>query len=353
MPLDFSVAFQDDLTDIGIGLDIVEDGGLAEQTLDRREGRTGTGLAAVALYGSHERGLLAAHERARAQPDVEIEIKAGAEDVLAEQSVLLRLREGYLQPLHRDGVLRPDVDIALMGADGIARDRHSFEDGVRIAFEYAPVHERAGVALVGVAADILDLAGAVSRELPFETRRETAAASAAQSRALDYVDDFLRLELGQALDERLIAVVGDILVYLLGVDDAAVAKRDAGLLLVEIGVRKGFDGMVIALLLVKEALHQPALDDMLVDYLGDILHLYAAVKCAFRVDDDDGTRGAQTEATGAHHRDIALESSLFDEGLELFLYRGAVVGVAPRAAAHQNMTSDHILSSLFQPLFIR
>ena len=42
---------EDDLADVGIGLHVVEQGGLAPQALDRREGRTGPGLAPVALDG--------------------------------------------------------------------------------------------------------------------------------------------------------------------------------------------------------------------------------------------------------------------------------------------------------------
>ena len=157
------------------------------------EGRTGTGLAAVALDGGHERGLLAAHERARAETDLEVEVKARVQDVLAEQAVVLRLLQRYAQALHRDGVLRPDIDIALMRADGISRDRHRFQHGVGVAFEDGTVHERAGVALVRVAAHVLDGTGAVCRELPFETGGETAAASAPQPGRLDDVDDFLGL----------------------------------------------------------------------------------------------------------------------------------------------------------------
>ena len=60
-------ALQDDLRNVGIGLHVVQHGGLAEQALDRRERRTGTRLAALALDGGHQSGFLAADERTRAQ----------------------------------------------------------------------------------------------------------------------------------------------------------------------------------------------------------------------------------------------------------------------------------------------
>ena len=60
-------ALQDDLRHVGIGLHVVQDGGLAEQALDGRERRTGTRLAALALDGGHQSGLLAADKGAGAQ----------------------------------------------------------------------------------------------------------------------------------------------------------------------------------------------------------------------------------------------------------------------------------------------
>ena len=47
-----SAPCQDDLGDVGVGLHVVEHGGLAEQALDRRERRAGPGLAPVALDGA-------------------------------------------------------------------------------------------------------------------------------------------------------------------------------------------------------------------------------------------------------------------------------------------------------------
>ena len=61
--------------------------GLLEQTLDCRERRTGTGLAALTLYRGHKSGLLAADERARAEAELNVEIEVGSEDILAQKSV--------------------------------------------------------------------------------------------------------------------------------------------------------------------------------------------------------------------------------------------------------------------------
>ena len=79
----------------------------------------------------------AADEGAGALVHVNREIKAGAQDVLPEKTVLLGLLDGDVHILHRQGVFLADVDIALVGADGIGADGQPLEDGVGISFEEA------------------------------------------------------------------------------------------------------------------------------------------------------------------------------------------------------------------------
>ena len=77
-----------------------------------------------------------------------------------EEAALLRLGDGDVEPLDRLGVLGADVDVAVVGADRVAGDDHALEHRVRVALQHRAVHERAGVALVGVADDVLLLARA-------------------------------------------------------------------------------------------------------------------------------------------------------------------------------------------------
>ena len=148
-------AVEDDLRHVGVGLHVVEHGGLLEQALHGRERRTGGGLAALALDGVHQSGFLAADESAGAETDEQVEVEAGLKDVLAQEAVVSGLLDGDLQTLDGDGVLSADVDVAFAGADGIAGNGHGLDDGVRIAFQDGTVHERAGVALVSVAGHVL------------------------------------------------------------------------------------------------------------------------------------------------------------------------------------------------------
>ena len=45
---------------------------------------------------------------------LDIKVKAGAENVFAQQAVFSRLINGDLQALYRDGVLCADIDVTLM-----------------------------------------------------------------------------------------------------------------------------------------------------------------------------------------------------------------------------------------------
>ena len=87
-------------------------------------------------------------------------------------------------------------------------------------------------------------------KLPFTSGGETCAAATAKSAFTDSVDYFLRLHFRQNLDERLVTVVSDVLVDVFGVDYAAIAKSDAGLLFVKVGVGKGTNGISRGIVLV-------------------------------------------------------------------------------------------------------
>ncbi len=70
-----------------------------------------------------------------------------------------------------------------------------------------------------------------------------------------------------------VAVLGDVLVDVLGVDDAAVAQGDARLLFIERGLIQGLDGVVIHHgLLVQQPLDNAALEQVLGDDLRHILY---------------------------------------------------------------------------------
>ena len=114
---------------------------------------------------------------------VQVEAEVGVEDVLAEQAVGAAVGDRRLEALERQRVLGAAVDVALVGADRVGADQHALDDRVRVALEHRAVHERAGVALVGVAEDVLLVAVGLGAELPLEAGGEAGAAAAAQAGA--------------------------------------------------------------------------------------------------------------------------------------------------------------------------
>ena len=82
---------------------------------------------------------------------------------------------------YRDRILRTDVNITLICTDCIAGNCHRFDNDVRIALQNRTIHKRARIALIGVAADVFLIRLICSRERPFHTGREAAAAASTQS----------------------------------------------------------------------------------------------------------------------------------------------------------------------------
>ena len=90
-----------------------------------------------------------------------------------------------LQALDGQRVFAAHVNVALLRADGVAGDRHAFEHAVRVAFEHAAIHERAGIAFVRVADHVLGGRDLLRHQLPLQTGGIARAAAPAQSARLD------------------------------------------------------------------------------------------------------------------------------------------------------------------------
>ena len=77
--------------------------GLPHRPLTRGERRPRARHAALALDGGDERRLLTADEGAGAFLDLEVEVPAAAERIVAEEAALLGGRDGHAQPLTASG----------------------------------------------------------------------------------------------------------------------------------------------------------------------------------------------------------------------------------------------------------
>ena len=217
----------DDQRHIRPGLHVVEVGRAVFVAVLNGMDVLGPRFAHVPFQRSHQSRGFAAYEGSGALDDLDVEIHPAAENVLAEKSVVPRLLDRFQQALPRDRVLVPDVDEAFLASDGARADDHSFDHGMRIAFDDAPVHECAGISFVGVADQHGFHSAVLCRMpacLPFDAGRESAAPAASQPGSLDLRNDLLRRHLEQSLFQRRVAVDRDVVVDLFRIDDAAVSE---------------------------------------------------------------------------------------------------------------------------------
>src|ERR1039457_7152477 len=150
------------------------------------------------------------------------------------------LPDGGLQGIPRQRGFGANVEKALLGAHGVGRDGHAFQHAMRVAFEHRAIHERAGIALVGVADDVFFLLAGLGHGAPFEARGIARAAPPAEAAADDLLNRFLRAPPGDGVYQREVAVVGDVVFDALGIDLAAVLQYDLLLALEEGHVRGTF-----------------------------------------------------------------------------------------------------------------
>ena len=110
---------------------------------------------------------------------------------------------------------------------------------MRVAFDLIAVHVSAGVALVGVADDVLDVGLGLGQKIPLVAGEEAGAAAATQPGGLDLLDHGVFAAVDEHLVEGLVAADGDVFLNVGGVDEAAVAQDD---LLLAFEEREGVPG---------------------------------------------------------------------------------------------------------------
>ncbi len=205
-----------------------------------------------------------------------------------------------------------------------------------VALHQAAVHERAGVALVAVADDVLDVALGLAGGLPLVAGGEAPAAPAAQPRLLDLVDDLLGLHLEEHLGQGGVAADRDVVLYRGGIDLVVGIKKEPLLLLVERNVRFLLEHLFGVGIGVQEPRDGSAFDNGLGDDLGHILDLDALVENALRVDGEECAPFAESGAAGRPDIDAVLELLLGDLVLEGLQDIHAAIGQTAGADAERN-----------------
>ena len=175
-------------------LDIVDERRAPEQADLRDVGRAMPRIAALALDALDHRGFLAA------------DIGAGPATQLDEpfraQALPLEGRDLVQQNLAHGRVLVAQVDEGALGLDRPCGDQQALQEPVRIAFQIVPVLERAGLALVGVDAEVARLR-LPADQAPLAPGREPGATEPAQAGIVERCQDLRDATL--AVGRRLVA----------------------------------------------------------------------------------------------------------------------------------------------------
>jgi hypothetical protein len=129
----------------------------------------------------------------------DVEVEAGAEDVLAEGADHVGVGDGGLQPAYDVKRLAPHVDERLVGANREARDDDALEQDVGVGEHERHVLAGAGLGLVGVDDQVVRLVVTLRDEAPLHAGRESGATAPTQAGVLDQRDDRVGLHGGQRL----------------------------------------------------------------------------------------------------------------------------------------------------------
>src|SRR6185295_135146 len=210
----------------GQRFDVVDDGRAAVEADGGGKGRLDARIAALPLERLEKCRFLAADVRPGPPINNDIEAEAAPQNVLAEETpgtgLLHRLLEGPI-PLVE---FAPDIEEGEIRLDGVGREDDPLQDQVRILFDQETVLERAGLALIGVDAEVARLVFGLRQEAPFHPGREPGAAAAAQARRLHLLEQLRGRELLQGTPQSLVASRGEVRVDRLRGGLVDIARQD-------------------------------------------------------------------------------------------------------------------------------
>ena len=268
---------------------------MPEQSLVRRQRRLGAHLPPPPLDALEQRRFFAA------------DIGAGADAGFparrpSRQAGGTRNDDGLLHGPDRIGIFGADVDVALAGADRVARDRHAFDHRERIAFHQHPVGVGARVALVGVADDVLAVCRGVGCRLPLYACRKSCAAAATQPGGRHFLDCAGRPQVARTRQPA-IAAMGAVVVEREWIDDAAPGEGDPRLALQEGDLLGPADAQGVS-----GALHQSGFEQG--RHIGGLHRAIGDAPCR-RLDLDHRLQPEETARAGADQRHVQLAPAGF------------------------------------------
>src|SRR4029077_19269626 len=130
--------------------------------------------------------------------NLDVEPNASAEDVIAEESVRVRLGDRARETFGADRVFAANVEKAALAAGREPGDRHRLDDRERIAVEQHAILERPRLGFVGVADEIVRTRRLLRDRFPFASGRERRAAATHKLRIEHLADHGVRADLKRA-----------------------------------------------------------------------------------------------------------------------------------------------------------
>ena len=183
-----SRALGDDPGDVGQRLDVVDDRRALVEALHGQARRAVARVAALALDRGEQPGRLAADVRPGAAIDDDVAGRSRCPGCARRSSRPRRLpRRARGEAAVRQVEFAADVDERVAHLQRVGRDQHRLEQQVRRVLEDPAVLERAGLALVGIGAQVMRLAVVELTTRPLASGRERRAAVAQQAGRRDFL----------------------------------------------------------------------------------------------------------------------------------------------------------------------
>ena len=182
-----------------------------------------------------------------------------------------------------------------MRLGGDAGDHHAFNDPVGIALHHRAVHERAGVAFIAVADDVLFWLRLAKHLFPFLSSWEAGASAPPQPGVGYLFYDFLRRHIKQGLGDGAVAADGDVFYDGLGVDMAAVLQGHPHLLLIKRNIVLPLVGDSV-LIPVDQTVHYRIAQNALFNNFLAVLRLYLNIEPAHWFDSKERAHLAEAVA---------------------------------------------------------
>src|SRR6266852_2096073 len=182
---------RENLRHVDESLNVIEHRGLLPETGLHGKRRLVARFGSMPLNRLHQRGFLAADVAARADEDLEFEIKFAATDLFSEETGATAAANLFAKDFFLKMVFVANVKNAVLRAGDNAGDEHAFDEEMRQMRHDEAVFDRAGLAFIGVADDVFHRVALFADELPLHAGRKSGSAHTAKFRSLELRDDIV------------------------------------------------------------------------------------------------------------------------------------------------------------------